>query len=130
MTSSTPRRSVRATAALIALPAYWVLLFAATHYPRVRIPGEIPHGDKLIHFAAFGLLALLFWQFGKARGPLGPRFVWIAAAILIPYAGLDEWLQQFVGRFTDLMDFIANTAGIVAVLAVLEAHRRVTRAPA
>lgn len=101
----------------IALAVYWILLFVATHHPRVVIPGEIPHSDKLVHFGAFGTLALLFWFATRARW-------WVAAAILIPYAALDEWLQQFVGRFTDLMDFIANTIGIVVVLGVLETHRR------
>jgi len=101
----------------IALVGYWILLFIATHYPRVVIPGEIPHSDKIVHFGAFGTLAFLFWF------AIRPR-VWVAAAILIPYAGLDEWLQQFVGRFTDLMDFFANTLGIVVVLVALEIHRR------
>jgi VanZ family protein len=118
------RRMRWARATQIALPAYWLALFVATHYPRVPIPGEIPHGDKLVHFAAFGVLAFLFWHAVKARRPLGHRFVWVAAAILIPYAALDEWLQQFVGRHTDPADLVANTAGIVAVLAVLELRRR------
>lgn len=109
---------------LVALPLYWAALFVATHYPRVRIPGEIPHSDKLIHFSAFGLLAFLFW---RALRPRDGRFVWLALPALVGYAGLDEWLQQFVGRHTDLMDFIANTAGIVAVLGVLETHRRLRR---
>lgn len=117
-------RTRRQLAASIALPVYWAVLFAATHYPRVPMPQDIPHGDKLIHFGAFGMLAFLFWQFARARGPIGDRFVWLAGAILIPYAALDEWLQQFVGRFTDLRDFIANAAGIVVVLGALEAHRR------
>lgn len=111
-------------AARIALPAYWLLLFVATHYPRVRIPGEVPHGDKLVHFTAFGLLAFLYWQFARARREVGQRFVWSSAAVLIAYAALDEYLQQFVGRFTDVLDFVADAAGIVAVLAVLELHRR------
>lgn len=106
---------------IIALPVYWVALFTATHYPRVRIPNEIPHSDKLVHFGAFGLLAFLFW---RAFAPVPHRFVTWAAPLLIGYAGLDEWLQQFFGRFTDLNDFIANTAGIVVVLGGLEALRR------
>jgi VanZ family protein len=111
-------------AAQIALPAYWLLLFVATHYPRVRIPGEIPHSDKLLHFTAFGVLAFLYWQFARVRRGVGPRFVWSSAVVLIAYAALDEYLQQFVGRFTDVMDFVADAAGIVAVLAILEIHRR------
>ena len=111
-------------AALIALPTYWVALFVATHYPRVRIPGEVPHSDKLLHFTAFGLLALLYWRFMKARG----RAVgWIGAAILVAYAGLDEYLQQFFGRYTDAMDFLANAAGVVTVLGVIALLSRLRR---
>ncbi len=101
----------------VALVVYWLLLFTATHYPRVQIPGEIPHSDKIVHFGAFGTLALVFWFAIRPRA-------WVAAAILIPYAGLDEWLQQFFGRYTDVLDFVANTIGIVVVLGALEAHRR------
>jgi VanZ family protein len=119
-----PRRTHWNRASLVALPLYWIALFTATHYPRVRIPGEIPHSDKVLHFTAFGLLALLYWQFAAALRPIGQRFVWPTAAILIAYAGLDEYLQQFFGRFTDLFDFFANTAGIVVVLAGLELRRR------
>jgi VanZ family protein len=104
----------------LALVIYWILLFIATHYPRVVIPGELPHSDKLVHFGAFGGLALLFWFAVRPR-------VLVAAAILIPYAAFDEWLQQFVGRFTDLMDFVANTIGIVVVLGALALHRRYRR---
>ena len=110
-------RTRRDRAWKVALAVYWVLLFTATHYPRVVIPGEIPHRDKLVHFGAFGTLAFLFWF------AIRPR-VWVAAAILILYAALDEWLQQFFGRFTDLFDFFANTIGIVVVLGTLELHRR------
>jgi len=116
VTARVPRRRVWQ----IALGLYWILLFTATHYPRVVIPGELPHGDKLLHFGAFGALAFLFWRAISVR-------VWVAAAILIPYAALDEWLQQFFGRFTDLMDFVANTTGIVVVLAAgALLHKRTT----
>jgi VanZ family protein len=109
----------------IALPVYWIALFAATHYPRVRIPGEIPGSDKAVHFVAFGLLAFLGWRFLAARTrPLTAASVWIAAAVLIAYATLDEYTQQFVGRYTDLADWLADLAGIICVLAALELRRR------
>jgi VanZ family protein len=111
-------------AALLALPVYWVLLAIATHYPRVAIPGQIPHSDKLVHFSAFGLLAFLRWRFEHARRPIGHRFVWTSGLVLIAYAACDEYLQQFVGRFTDPLDFVANATGIVVVLTALELHRR------
>ena len=111
-------------AALVALPAYWIALFVATHYPRVRIPDQIPGNDKLVHFTAFGLLAFLRWRFELARRPINDRFVWITAVVLIAYAAFDEYVQQFVGRFTDPLDFLANATGIVGVLTALELHRR------
>ena len=117
--------STKARLIRIALPAYWGALAFATHYPRVRIPGEIPDSDKLVHFAAFGLLALLFWLFRTGVRPLTARDVWIAAAVLIAYATLDEYTQQFVGRYTDVADWIANLTGIITVLVVLEVRRRV-----
>jgi VanZ family protein len=108
----------------IALPVYWLALIVATHYPQVRLPDEIPQSDKIVHATAFGVLALLFWMFLKSRRPLNAASVWIAALVLIPYAALDEYLQQFVGRDTDLMDWIADLIGIGCVLLVLELRRR------
>lgn len=108
----------------IALPVYWIALIVATHYPQVRLPDEIPQSDKIVHATAFGVLALLFWMFLKSRRPLDAASVWIAALVLIPYAALDEYLQQFVGRDTDLMDWIADLIGISCVLLVLELRRR------
>jgi VanZ family protein len=113
----------------LALPAYWVALAAATHYPRVRIPGELPSSDKILHFAAFAILAFLIWQVLARRArPLTAASVWIVAAIAIPYAAIDEYTQQFVGRYTELADWVANTAGIVCTLSVLELRRRITAA--
>jgi VanZ family protein len=111
----------------LALPVYWIALAAATHYPRVRIPGELPSSDKILHFAAFAILAFLLWQVLASRArPLTAASVWIVAAIAIPYAAVDEYTQQFVGRYTELADWVANAAGIICVLAVLEIRRRVT----
>jgi VanZ family protein len=109
------------------LPAYWIFLFFLTHLPNLELGVRIPRSDKLAHLAAFGLLAFLFWRFCEAgSGTLNRRFVWSAAAGLFAYAALDEWLQQFVGRGTDLADFLADVVGIGCVLAVLEWRRRNT----
>jgi len=82
----------------------------------------------LAHLVAFGLLTFLFWRFVESFGrPLSGRFVWLAALWLGVYATLDEYLQQFVNRGTDLWDWLANLAGIASVLAVLEWRRRTRR---
>lgn len=117
-------RTRRERAALVALPVYWVALFIATHLPGARIPGEIPQSDKVVHVTVFGLLAFLFWQFWQALRPIGARFAWASAIGLTAYAAFDEYLQQFVGRYTDIADFVANASGIVSVVVALELVRR------
>jgi VanZ family protein len=87
----------------------------------------VPSSDKLAHTVAFALLAFLFWRFWETfRRPLTPRAVWVMAAILTVYAGLDEYTQQFVGRGTDPVDWLCNVGGMGATLAVLEWRRRTT----
>jgi VanZ family protein len=111
------------------LPAYWLFLFCSTHLPRLQVAGP-PQSDKVLHLGAFGLLAFLFWRGCEAAsGSVGPRFVWTALPILIAYAGVDEYLQQFVGRGTDWEDFAADTVGILVVLMVLEWLRRRSARP-
>jgi VanZ family protein len=108
-----------------ALPAYWVFLVCLTHFPRLTFDVGIRASDKLAHVGAFGLLAFLFWRFAETiRYPLSGRFVYVAAVLLIGYAAADEYVQQFVGRGADVVDWLCDVVGIVAVLAVLEWRRR------
>lgn len=130
MTPSEPR-TWWTRAATVALPVYWVLLALATHYPQIEIPTRISYRDKIVHFAAFGLLAVLAWQFARARWRLDRGFAPRAGALLIAYAAVDEYTQQFFHRHTDPLDLAANTAGIVVALVMLERRRRRSaRAPA
>jgi VanZ family protein len=106
------------------LPAYWIFLFLATHLPNLRTGGP-PQSDKVMHFVAFGILAFLYWRcFESVSSALGPAFVWTALPVLVAYAGLDEYLQQFVERSSDWEDFAANVVGIVITFALLEWQRR------
>jgi VanZ family protein len=110
-----------------ALPAYWIFLFCATHFPRLELDIPIRAPDKVAHWTAFGLLTFLFWRFAETlHRPVSRRFVWKAGLALLAYAAVDEYLQQFVGRSTDLTDWVCNGAGIITVLAWLEWRRRVT----
>lgn len=105
-------------------PAYWVFLFLSTHLPNLRL--DIPlSSDKRAHVIAFGILAFLFWRFVETfRRPVPSATVYYAAVVLVVYAGLDEYLQQFVGRGTDWMDWLADLLGLGVVLVLLEARRR------
>jgi len=108
-----------------ALPAYWIFLFLATHFPRLDLRGAPVPSDKFMHFTAFGLLAFLYWRFRESFGrPVGGRFVWSALAVLAVYSATDEYLQGFVGRSPDIRDWAANMSGVATALAVLELLRR------
>jgi len=108
-----------------ALPAYWIFLFCATHFPRLQISGPVPDIDKLLHAVCFGLLAFLLWRFTETfRPPASTRTFWMILLILAGYGVLDEWLQGLVGRGTDLADWVADVSGVLVVLLVLETRRR------
>ncbi len=108
-----------------ALPAYWLFVFCCTHFPRLKLDLGVGSPDKLAHVVAFSLLAFLLWRFAETfRRPLSGRFVWIAAVILLVYAAIDEYTQQFVGRGVEMRDYLYGAGGMIAVLAVLECQRR------
>lgn len=109
------------------LPAYWIFLFCMTHFPRVNL-GNVPSNfDKVMHIGAFGVLAAAYWKFFESFvRPVPAGFALRAAPVLIAYAALDEYLQQFVGRGTDVLDWLANSVGVVLGLGVCEWRRRAT----
>ncbi|MCK4340552.1 MAG: VanZ family protein [Phycisphaerae bacterium] len=108
-----------------ALPAYWIFVFCATHFPNLQFGGGIPSSDKLAHALAFALLAFLFWRFAETfRRPLSGRFVWVAGIGLGLYAAFDEYTQRFVGRGVDVRDWLCGMAGIALALGLLEWRRR------
>jgi VanZ family protein len=109
----------------IALLAYWLALFVATHVP-VNVP-VLPsgQGDKLVHFAAYTVLAGLgatTWQL--AAGQLTARHLmalWIAIAV---YGALDEWTQIPVGRDCNFWDWTADLLGAATGLVLFAWLRR------
>lgn len=111
-----------------ALPAYWIFLACATHFPGLKLPGGIPSSDKIAHTVAFALLAFLFWRFVESfRRPVAVGFVWRAGLILAAYAAVDEYTQRYVGRGVDIVDWLCGVWGMTVVLAVLEWRRVVAQ---
>lgn len=104
-------------------------LFLLTHSPKVPgVAPRIPQLDKLVHAALFCGLTLLGGRALRlASRPGRLRKVALWALIYAGYAAADEWLQQFVGRTPDLLDWLADGVGIVAGSAIL--LLRVRRSP-
>jgi VanZ family protein len=90
-------------------------MFVATHYPRPeQITPQV--SDKLLHFAAYGVLALLCVAALLARRALRAWDPWVLLGVLAVYGALDELLQIPVNRHCDLQDWIADMGGAAAVL--------------
>jgi VanZ family protein len=100
-----------------ALVIYWLAMFIGTHIPlSVPTVGGRPV-DKYLHFIAyFGLTVLLIGVFRCLRVRLRWKHFFIALALLVVYAALDEWLQKFVNRSCDTEDFMADSAGVLSAL--------------
>lgn len=112
---------------------YFLALFAATHLPvPVVLVSVVSLFDLLIHCAAFFVLTVLailtfYWRFkpqfrGCSDGfGLVPTRVpsFILPILLIAYAALDEYLQQFVNRYPDMRDWLADTVGILLAWGIL-----------
>ena len=82
---------------------------------------ELPAWTRVAaHFTEYAVLASL-WAWALAP-TLGRRALVAAALISFLYAISDEYHQRFVeGRDSDIMDVLADTAGIAVALAL--AHR-------
>lgn len=91
------------------LAVSWALIiFAASSQPGsvIGIPNPL---DKVVHAATYAVLAWLLLQSGFS--PIQ------AATLAILYGFSDEWHQSFVpGRYPDLADFLADSAGALAVI--------------
>ncbi len=94
--------------------AYAVLLFTATHYPNLQVPGPVPRTDLFVHVGAFGcwmLAASWCAWFGPATSMRNVVRTWFIAVV---YAGFDEGLQAIpaLHRTCAWDDFGANVLGI------------------
>ena len=110
--------------------AYAVLLFVATHWPKLKLPGGEVRSDLFVHFGAFGTWSFLL----GASGLLGDwRSPWTLVKALVVgylYAAFDEGLQIIpaLGRTCAWDDYGADCLGItLGVLALAVVVRAVGR---
>jgi VanZ family protein len=100
---------------------YWAAIFVLTHLP--KMPGvrpAIPHLDKAVHAGLFfGLTVLGGLAMGLRGRPDRVRAVLLWAVVYAVYGAVDEWLQGFVRRDPDVLDWLADLVGITAGSTVL-----------
>jgi VanZ family protein len=99
------------------LAVYWVLLFIATHIPKVPGP-QFSWGDKIAHFCAYAGLAYLAAMALRLKH-VAPRIVYPAVILCAAiYGAIDEWLQIYTGRDASLYDWLADMLGAATGLAL------------
>ncbi len=90
---------------------YWAALTIGTHWPRLDPMGpEHTPPDKVMHFLAFGILALLL-----ERTRWLPRG-WMAFLLIALWIPLDEWTQDLLSPWRNwaLPDVLAGLEGLLA----------------
>ncbi len=104
---------------------YWLLLFVIMHVPITAPVSLVKGSDKIAHFSLYGLLAVL----GGIRHRMsGSHNQWIRVLVLwafvfAAYGALDEYLQTYVGRTCDAMDWVADVCGIATGTVVIGLSR-------
>ena len=105
-----------ATLALMGLIA-WVIYLADTGQSSIffSLVRQLPYGDKLGHFALFGLLTLgLNLVTGGRSWRCGPLNLYWGATLVFVVAALEELSQAwFPNRTLDITDLMADVVGIL-----------------
>ncbi len=107
---------------LAALLLYWPAIFIGTHIPQIpRWIGQVAVSDKVMHFVAYFFLSFLLWFAVNPNKKVHWRkpAVWVILFAVVWYGVIDEWLQMYVGRNTDVRDFFADLAGAITGLMIL-----------
>lgn len=95
---------------------YCCLIFILSSGPGPDIGPDLPHSDKVLHFAAFAVLGALCLR-ALGTTPLKKRPAWLIAVSVLAaslYGISDEVHQSFVpSRSADIMDAAADVFGSV-----------------
>ncbi len=94
------------------LEQYWLIISLAfliiiSFLSLSRLPQlpEAPGSDKTHHLIAYAALA---FPAAFAR----PSYWWATLTFFLIWGGLIELIQPYVNRYGELLDFIANSAGV------------------
>jgi len=114
--------SIPAYVWLMLLCAYCGLIYWLSDQSHLPLPFVFNMQDKLIHAAAYAVMAFLFWQAWQGR--LSLRLLAVLTVAFCSLFGVtDEWHQSFVpGRDASVFDWMADTLG--AFLLTMVRYRR------
>jgi VanZ family protein len=96
------------------LIVYCVFIFIQSHLPAPFEMPEVSHLDKLLHFGAYGVMAILFYRTYLAGWPQAMKrtLIWASVISTALYGLSDEIHQYFVpDRCADPLDWMADAVG-------------------
>ena len=104
------------------LSIYWVGIFIASHIPKSYVPKGWSVSGARVHAGAYFVLTLLV--FANAgflrRASLRAKKTWMLVGLIGAYAGLDEFLQNFIpGRDGSPVDWAIDMAGCLFCVGLL-----------
>jgi VanZ family protein len=106
----------------VPLVLYWIILFTATTIPGNQLP-DIHLSDKIEHFSAFFVLAILLnltMIYQRKSLLLFNYAALVTIIICLSYGAIDELHQMFIpGRSADLRDWLADSAGVIIGVLIL-----------
>jgi VanZ family protein len=107
------------------LTVCWLTLFVLTHLPALGPLSPSTRFDEFVHGLAFAVLAFVLattWRLNAGELSLAQLgWAWL---VLLMYAALDEWTQQFVGRSTSITDWWSDITGAMVGLVLYAVSRR------
>jgi VanZ family protein len=108
-------------AILVIFILMWIGAFTATHIPASYIPGPIAQlGDFSLHEIGFMGLSSWFILTLAAFGVEPPIRILLVMVVMLNYAAVDEYTQQFFGRSTELKDWLTDATATAAALILWE----------
>ncbi len=109
---------------MIILVVWLVLLAALSLSPVTTTPDRIPHFDKAVHFAAYGVTTLIVYRaMRRWSSPLASMA--LAVLIAVSYGAALEYLQSFSKwRIFSYGDIAANAAGALVFAAAAFCRER------
>ena len=97
---------------------YCCIIFAVSSIPGTDLP-ELPATDYIMHGIEYAGLGFLLAWWRKSRGESVKKLIMFSLATASLYGITDEVHQYFVpGRFMSLTDWIADTIGAMAGIAI------------
>lgn len=103
-----------------ALTAFCGLIFWLSDQPSIPLPQLFEHQDKINHFGAYGVMAILAWRAFRHQQLSNTALFWLSVTYCSLYGISDEWHQSFVpGRDVSVVDWIADTLGACITLWLL-----------